>query len=391
MNAVSPGRRVVGTVAAVCFTLVVSACSVVAPGSVTGSSIPNSATRHPASPSAPAVAVVAHPWRPGMPQLGINVAWSGNSRDHDDVIRAKSQRIIDYAISLKANSIAVTIPFYTGGITSDTLYVNKVTTPSPQHIAIFLSVAAEAHIRVTIRPVLNENILVRQNPIAWRGSIEPASLSAWFAAYRKLLLPYARVAQSGHAATFVIGTELNSLEGASEWPSLVRAITAVYHGQVTYDENFDSFQNHDTNLPVTDFGVDAYPRFQLPDSASVSDLTQAWENWLSSHSSAVLHRAVLSEVGITATPGAYQLPGAWQQTTHAPIVPQIQARWYKAVCNAVSADKLAGMYWWEVSFDADPVHPAAFLTDRLTFLARPAQKEISSCFAALTAEETSSS
>jgi hypothetical protein len=66
-------------------------------------------------------------------------------------------------------------------------------------------------------------------------------------------------------------------------------------------------------------------------------------------------------------------------------VPKIQANWYAAVCKTFSADKLAGIYWWEVSFDADPVHPAQFLTDRLTFLDRPAQHEISSCFASLTA------
>jgi hypothetical protein len=320
-----------------------------------------------------------------MPQLGIDLNWIGNSTDPDAWIRAKALRIIDYAISLHANSIGLSFPFYTDGITSDKLYADKVKTPSPGHVAIFLSVARESHIRVTIRPILDEHVLVQQNPIAWRGSIEPASVSAWFTSYQKLLLPYARVAESGHAATFVIGTELNSLEGAAEWSSLTRVIGSVYHGELMYDENFDSFQKHDTNLPVYHFGVDAYPRFQLPDSASVGELTQAWENWLSNHTSAVLHRAVLSEVGITATSGAYQLPGNWLGTRSAPIVPKIQASWYAAVCKTFSADKLAGIYWWEVSFDADPVHPAQFLTDRLTFLDRPAQHEISSCFASLTA------
>jgi hypothetical protein len=319
-----------------------------------------------------------------MPQLGIDVDWIANSRDSNAVIMKKAERIIDYAINLHANSIAVTFPFYTYGITSDTLYADKVSTPSPAHIAIFLSVAAESRIRVTIRPLLDELSLVRQNPISWRGSIEPASFAAWFASYQKLLLPYARVANSRHAATFVIGTELNSLEGAPEWPGLIAAIRSVYHGQLSYDENFDSFANHDTNLPVAEFGVDAYPRFQLPDTATVGELTGAWENWLSSHSSSVLHKAVLSEVGITATDGAYQDPGNWLGTTHATIVPEIQAEWYAAACKTFSADKLGGLYWWEVSFDADPGHPAPFLTDRLTFLDRPAQHEISSCYAALT-------
>jgi hypothetical protein len=373
--------------ATLCVASIVAACSVVAPSSFTGSSAPDSTGGPKSASTAPSVPEVAHPWHPGMPQLGIDVDWTGNSQDSDAVIRAKAERIIDYAIGLNANSIAVSFPFYTNGITSDTLYANKVTTTSPGHIAIFLSMAAESHIRVTLRPILNEDILVQQNPLAWRGSIEPASMQAWFASYQKLLLPYAKVAESGHAATFVIGAELNSLEGAPEWPDLVRAIGSVYHGELSYDENFDSFQNHDTNLPLSEFGVDAYPRFQLSDSASVSELTQAWETWLSTHNSTVLHKAVLSEVGITATSGAYRSPGNWLGTTHATIVPQIQDNWYKAVCTAFSADKLAGIYWWEVSFDANPVHPAEFLTDRLTFLDRSAQHEISSCFASLTAHD----
>lgn len=338
----------------------------------------------------PTIPTVADPWHPGMPQLGINVYWVGNAKDSDAVIRAKSQRIIDYAIGLGANSITITFPFYTSGISSDTLSADYPTTPSAAHVKIFLSVAAESHIRTTVRPILNENSLIAENPNYWRGAISPGDTSAWFSSYRQLLLPYAQVAQSEHAATFVIGTELTSLEGNSNWPSLVSSISSVYHGQLMYDENFDSFAAHDTNLPVNTFGVDAYPRFQLPDSASVSQLTQAWEGWLGSHTSTVLQNTVLSEVGISAVAGAYSDPGDWIGTTNAPVIPQVQANWYSGVCKAFTADKLAGIYWWEVSFDADPSSPAAFLSDRLTFLDRPAQQVISSCFKTITADENGS-
>lgn len=331
--------------------------------------------------------VVGHPWRQGLPQLGIDVYWVGNKQDSDAVIRAKAERIIKYAISLHANSIALTFPFYTYGISSNTVYADNPTTPSPAHIGIFLSVAAESHIRATIRPILNENALVAEDPNYWRGAIQPSSTSAWFASYRDLLLPYARVAQAEHAATFVIGTELTSLEGNSNWPSLVNSITSAYHGQIMYDENFSSFQANDANLPVSAFGVDAYPRFQLPDSASDTQLTQAWEGWLGTHSTAILHQTVLSEVGIAAVTGAYSDPGAWVSTVNSPVVTQVQANWYRSVCNAFTADRLAGLYWWEVNFDADPAKPAAFLSDRLTFLDRPAQQQISTCFASITANE----
>src|SRR5215469_6454046 len=188
------------------------------------------------------VPTVRHPWHPGMRQLGIQVYWTANRHDSSDaVVRAKARRIIDYAIRLNANSVAVTFPFFTYGVTSDTVYAKPKVTPSASHIAIFLAAAAKAHMRVTLRPVLNEDVLVARNPQAWRGSIEPRNRTVWFRSYHRLLLPYIAAAQAGHAATFVLGTELLSLEGAPQWPRLVNSLRSVYAGQITYDENYNEF------------------------------------------------------------------------------------------------------------------------------------------------------
>ncbi len=338
-----------------------------------------------ASPSPTPVPVVAHPWKPGMRQLGIQVYWTENPNDASDaVVEAKARRLINYAISLNANSIAITFPFYTYGITSDTVYADPQTTPTPREIEDFLAVAAQSDMRVTIRPILNEDVLVAQNALAWRGSIAPQSVSAWFQSYQQLLLPYAQAAQEGHAATFVVGAELQSLEQAPEWSSLISAIHSVYTGELAYDENFTEYADGDQDLPLPGHNVDAYPRFDLPDSASVSQLTQAWESWIGAHRAVVIHELVLAEVGIVAVPGAYQSPGAWIGTVNSPIDAQVQANWYQAVCNAVAAENVqGGIYWWEVNFDADPANPIPFESDRLTFLGRPAAQVIQSCFATL--------
>src|SRR5258708_31561818 len=90
--------------------------------------------------AAPGVPTVRNPWHQGMRQLGIHVYWTANRSDSSDaVIRAKAQRIIDYAISLNANSVAVTFPFFTYGPPSDTVYANPKVTPRSGHIAIFLA------------------------------------------------------------------------------------------------------------------------------------------------------------------------------------------------------------------------------------------------------------
>jgi hypothetical protein len=335
--------------------------------------------------AAMSVQTVRNAWHPGMRQLGIQVYWTANRNDSSAaVIRAKAERIIDYAISLHANSIAVTFPFFTYGPTSDTVYAKPKETPSPGHIAIFLAVAAKAHIRVTLRPVLDEDALVTQNLQAWRGSIEPQNRTAWFGSYRAFLLPYVTAAQAGHAATFVMGTELESMEGSPEWPGLVRSLRSIYSGELTYDENYDEFAWNKANPPVATHNVDAYPEFSLPDSASVALLTRSWDTWLGTHPLSVRRELTLSEVGIRAEAGSYDDPWAWLGTATAPIDARVQAAWFQAVCNAVSAEQIGGgIYWWEVNFDANPAGPGPFESDRMTFLDRPAQQVIQNCFAKL--------
>lgn len=328
---------------------------------------------------------VRSPWHRGMRQLGIQVYWTANRGDTPDaVVRAKAQRIIDYAIALNANSIAVTFPFFTYGLTSDTVYARPGVTPTSRRIAIFLAVAAQAHIRVTLRPILNEDALITRNPQAWRGSIEPNSRAAWFRSYRKLLTPYVAAAQAGHAAVFVLGTELNSLQGAPQWTGLVRSLRSVYRGHLTYDENQDEFAANAANQPVPGNNVDAYPQFGLPDNASIARLTSSWDAWLGAHPLSVRRELTLSEIGIDAVAGAYQNPWAWHSLAHAPIDTRVQADWFRAVCNAVSTEQIdGGVYWWEVNFDASPAHPRRSESDRLTFLDRPAQRVIRNCFAKL--------
>jgi len=382
----APGRRA--------FALLVGAVLLLA--LVTACSIPSRPLwwpqpKHPGPPVGKAVTMptVSEPWRPGMRQLGIQVYWTANPNDSSDaVVRAKAQRIIDYAIGLHANSIAVTFPFFTYGPTADTVFADRKLTPSPRHIGVFLAAAAQAHMRVTLRPELSENALIANNPADWRGSIQPRNRAAWFRSYHKMLVPYLVAAQEGHAASFVVGTELDSLEGAPQWPGLIRSFRSVYGGQVAYDQNYDAFASGAENPPVQSYDVDAYPGFGLPDSASVARLTGAWDAWLGAHPLSVRRKLTLSEIGIQAVAGSYTAPWNWYGALNAPIDTHVQASWYQAACNAVSAEQIGGgIYWWEVNFDANPTAPRPFETDRLTFLDRPAQRVIRACFARLSSQQ----
>jgi hypothetical protein len=344
---------------------------------------------HATAPGGVTVPTVTDPWHPGMRQLGIQVYWTANPNDSSDaVVRAKAQRIISYAIGLHANSIAVTFPFFTYGPTANTVYAERNVTPSPRHIQVFLEAAAQAHMRVTLRPELSENALIAKNPSDWRGSIQPQNRAAWFRSYHKMLVPYVVAAQAGHAATFVVGTELDSLEGAQQWAGLVRSLRSIYRGQLSYDQNYDAFASGAENPPVQSYDVDAYPGFGLPNGASVASLTRAWDAWLGAHPLSVRRQLTLSEIGIQAVAGSYTAPWNWYSALDAPIDTHVQASWYQAACNAVSTEQIGGgIYWWEVNFDADPTAPRLFETDRLTFLDRPGQQVIRKCFARLSSQQ----
>jgi len=378
----APGRRASSMIVGAALLLVL----------LTACSIPSRPLWWPqskhATPAVGAVQTVRDPWRPGMRQLGIQVYWAANRYDSDAVVRAKAERILNYAISLHANSISVTFPFFAHGLTADAVYAQRAVTPTPGHIEIFLAAAAAAHLRVTLRPELSEKALIAQNPQAWRGSIQPPNRAAWFRSYHKMLVPYLDAAQTGHAASFVIGTELNSLEGAPQWPGLIRSFRSVYRGQLIYDENYDAFASGTENPPVDSHDVDAYPGFGLPDSASVARLTGAWDAWLGAHPLSVRRQLTLSEIGIQAAAGSYAAPWNWNRAPNAPIDTRVQASWYRAACNAVSDEQIGGgIYFWEVNFDANPAAPRSFATDRLTFLHRPAQQVIRNCFAKLASQQ----
>jgi hypothetical protein len=49
---------------------------------------------------------------------------------------------------------------------------------------------------------------------------------------------------------------------------------------------------------------------------------------------------------------------------------------------------MGGIYWWEVSFDADPAKPQVFWSDPFTYLGRPAQGVVNTCFTKLTSVST---
>ncbi|WP_293990355.1 hypothetical protein [Streptomyces sp.] len=321
---------------------------------------------------------VAKPWKQGMAQWGVQLYWEEEKTKRSDTfIEKQARKQAEYLIGLGANSVSVSFPFFIQNSTSDTLSAGAKT-PSPERLQKVLKVFKDAGFRTQVRPILDEGTLKPTKH--WRGDIDPASRSAWFASYKKFLNPYLRAADDAKTNTFVIGTELNSLEGDVGWEPLVSYAEKNFSGEVSYNANWDNYVTGRINMPVNHLGVDAYFPVKVPDTAPVSDLVKGWNTWLDRKATGPLPKILVSETGIGAMNGAYHAPGDFY--ARRAVNPQVQANWYKAVCQVVQDRKMQGIYWWSLWFDDDPnTKPDDKVASRLDFAGRPlSEAAIKSCF-----------
>ena len=354
-----------------------SAAKTTAPGGGTGSSTQQGAPK----PGAPATASSLPPKqisaaaKATSAQLGVQIYW--HNIDDPATARTYADRLLDYIVGLGANSVTISFPIYVDGVRPTKAYTTPGTTPSPATLGIVLAAASARGLRTTIRPLVDEaNILDSAGD--WRGSIEPVDTSAFFASYQSVLNPYLDQARASHAATFVVGAELDSLvHDTSMWTALTAASSKRFTGQLAYADNWGLWVTGRPAIPNAATGVDAYPQLKVGDNASVSELTSAWTTWLKHRSASTLSKTVLQEVGISATDGAYAEPVKWEVAGQT-IDPKIQINWFTAACGAARSLHLNGIYFWDLDAYADPSHadpngPGSFV-DR-------GDQAIKSCFA----------
>ncbi|MYT07819.1 MULTISPECIES: hypothetical protein [Streptomyces] len=316
-------------------------------------------------------------WKKGMPQWGVQLYWEDNPRHSLEYVEKQARLHADYLVGLHANSVSVSFPFFTGDRRSTKIF-EGAKTPTPARLARVLEIFHEAGLRTTVRPLMDERSLDAED--GWRGNIKPADRDTWFASYEAFAAPYLKAAESEKAATFVIGTELNSLEGDARWDGVVDHAEKLFSGEVAYDANWDNYVSGPISMPVSHLGIDAYFPVKVADDASVDTLVKGWNNWLDKKATGKLPKITISEAGIGAMNGAYHAPGDFY--TKRAVNPTVQANWYKAVCQVVQERRMSGVYWWSIYFDTDPnAKPDDKVASRLDFAGRPlSEKAVKSCF-----------
>ena len=347
-------------------------------GTNTGANTGTKSSSNPASTKS-GVDQVARPWQPGQPELGIDVYWAVDPGESAATVAAKIRATVNDVVGYGANWISISFPYATDGVTSDQLFADPSMTPTVTELGALVTVAKQAGLRVGLRPLLDGTALQVDDPKAWRGTIEPADVSAWFASYARFLTPYAQLAQSIGVDAFYVSTELTSMEQyTDDWSGITRKLAAIYTGRLVSSVNYDRLPADTPRIPGTALSVDAYsPIPSASSDASVAELVDGWNQWLDQYPASGLGDLQFAEVGIVPQDGAYQAPYTWNASSG--TNPGIQVNWYTAACQAAQTRHIEGIYWWYLNLE-NTVGQASG-SDPMDILNAPGAREIANCFA----------
>ncbi|NHN27226.1 glycoside hydrolase [Flavobacterium jejuense] len=153
-------------------------------------------------------------------------------------------------------------------------------------------------------------------PRGFTGHIEMKTEEEWMKFennYAKFILFYAELAQKQSIELLCIGTELNYFvkNRPQFWHTLIQKIKKTYKGQLTYAENWDTYQNVPFFKELDYIGIDAYFPLANEQTPTISQLEEKWsthKNSIANFSKNIKKKVLFTEYG-------YQ---SMDYTTHEP-------------------------------------------------------------------------
>lgn len=169
--------------------------------------------------------------------------------------------------------------------------------------------------------------------------------------YQSYLLHYARLADSLHIELLCIGTELAAFVQAQPnyWGALIDTVRSVYHGQLTYAENWDTWSRFPHWKKLDYIGVDAYFPLSKNNTPGIDELLQHWQQPAAALKAAVANtgRPILfTEFGYRSMNACTAQP--WVSDTDAPVNLSAQDNAYEALFRTfVHEPWFAGGFVWK--------------------------------------------
>ncbi|MHA7056405.1 glycoside hydrolase family 113 [Aquimarina sp. M1] len=143
-------------------------------------------------------------------------------------------------------------------------------------------------VRRTIELLNEQGIKVMMKPQIWvwkgafTGNIDMDSEQNWQTfekSYDDFIMLYVQLAQEMKVPILCIGTELHTFvqKRPRYWQQLIKKIRSVYHGKLTYAENWDQFANAPFWKQLDYIGIDAYFPVSDNKTPTIEELREGWQ------------------------------------------------------------------------------------------------------------------
>ena len=255
--------------------------------------------------------------------------------------------------ALGADHVSLVVAWSQRDVRSVTLAPSP-STVSDEHLRATLRAARAAGLRVLLFPIVDLEIKGRG---AWRGTLAPADVDAWWRSYETFILHYAAIAADEGAELLAVGSELGSTETwRDRWFHLIYSVKKRYRGKLVYSANWDHYRAVSFWERVDYLGATAYNELTTKNDASIAELEAGWRrvrDELVAFAATVGRPLVLTEVGCPSRDGGAVHP--WDYTLGTPIDLEEQRRAYAAFVAAWKDElRLAGLFIWEWSGPGGP-------------------------------------
>lgn len=239
----------------------------------------------------------------------------------------------------------------------DFAYVPFASLPDPRRPAIVVrpleqrdsDLVDDAH-AAGVRVMLKPHLWIDRS---WPGAVvmeSDADWSAFFAAYTRFIVEWARFAAQHGVDVLCVGTELDeTVRHEREWRALIEAVRAVYRGRVVYASHHDRIEDVPFWDALDAIGVNAYFALAVDESASLESIHAAWSpirSRLKRLSERWNRPIVFTEIGYR--PVSDCLAHPWDAQGSGMLDMEVQARAYEAALSTFETQPwFGGVYVWE--------------------------------------------
>ena len=268
---------------------------------------------------------------------------------------------INKLLDLGADTVMFSLDGYQTHVESTDIRTDPDRMPEEQQWLDLFDIAHRQGLRVVLMPKI---LLSDPRGNNWRGKIQPPSWDEWFSQYKAFVVRCARLAEQGHVAVFIVGSELVSTEKLTDhWRDVIAAVRQEYGGSLSYSANWDHYRGIRFWDDLDLIGMTSYHQLSDEPGPSLQTLQASWHQikrgileWQREIGKPIL----FTEAGWCSQEGcSVEAWNYYRQEEATPAGLREQRDCYQAFVDAWADEPaVGGIIWWEWS--ARAAGPADF-------------------------------